>query len=143
MLGGPGVLSAIGVTRNADTDKFTQEIRLAASGPVVDWLVGGFYTKEDSDQFQQILAYGPNGALLPVNFLTSSLPSKYEEYAGFGNLTFHVTDKLDVSGGIRYAHNSQQQEQIGSGALIGARASAPLQRQRRDLPRQYSLPCER
>ena len=120
LLGGPGVLSAIGVTRNADTDKFTQEIRLAASGPVVDWLVGGFYTKEDSDQFQQILAYGPNGALLPVNFLTASLPSKYEEYAGFGNLTFHVTDKLDVSGGIRYAHNSQQQEQIGSGALIGA-----------------------
>jgi outer membrane receptor protein involved in Fe transport len=120
LLGGPGVFSAIGVTRNADTDKFTQEIRLSASGSVVDWLVGGFYTKEDSEQLQQLLPYGPNGALLPVNLLTARIPSQYDEYAGFGNLTFHVTDKLDITGGVRYAHNTQQQEQIASGALIGA-----------------------
>lgn len=118
--GGPGVFSAIGLIRDAETDKFTQEIRLSATGPVFDWLVGVFYTDEDSDQRQQLLPYAPNGALAPINLLTFQSPSRYEEYAGFGNLTFHVTDKLDVSGGVRYAHNSQEQEQIGSGLLIGS-----------------------
>jgi iron complex outermembrane recepter protein len=118
--GGPNVLSAIGLTRNTDADKFTQEIRLAAAGSVVDWLLGGFYTNEDSEQFQQLLAYDRSGALSPTNLLTARIPSRYEEYAGFGNLTFHVTDKLDVTGGVRYAHNSQRQEQIAAGESIGS-----------------------
>ncbi|WP_161966126.1 TonB-dependent receptor domain-containing protein [Steroidobacter cummioxidans] len=117
--GGPGVFSAVGLARNADTDKFTQELRLSGTGSVVDWLIGGFYTKEDSEQFQQLQPYDPSGARSPVNLLTLTVPSKYEEYAAFGNLTFHVTDKLDVTGGVRYAHNKQQQEQLGSGLLIG------------------------
>lgn len=123
--GGPSVFSAIGLIRDAETDKFTQEIRLAASGQVFDWLVGVFYTNEDSEQRQQLLPYDPTGALAPVNFLTYRSPSRYEEYAGFGNLTFHLTDKLDVAGGVRYARNSQEQEQIGSGLLI---ASVPERR---------------
>jgi outer membrane receptor protein involved in Fe transport len=118
--GGPGAFSAIGLIRNADTDKFTQEIRVAATGQAFDWLVGVFYTDEDSDQLQKLLPYDPSGRLAPINFLTYRSPSKYEEYAGFANLTFHLTDKLDVSGGVRYAHNSQEQEQIGSGLLIGS-----------------------
>jgi len=117
-LGGPSVFSAVGLARNADTDKFTQELRLSATGSVVDWLIGGFYTKEDSEQFQQLQPYDPAGARSPVNLLTLTVPSKYEEYAAFGNLTFHVTDKLDVTGGVRYAHNRQQQEQLGSGTMI-------------------------
>jgi iron complex outermembrane receptor protein len=117
--GGPSAFSAIGLARNADTDKFTQELRLSATGPVVDWLIGGFYTKENSDQFQQLLPFDPTGAPSPVNFLTVAIPSNYEEYAAFGNVTFHLTDKLDVTGGVRYAHNEQQQQQNGSGLLIG------------------------
>ncbi|WP_198683781.1 TonB-dependent receptor domain-containing protein [Peristeroidobacter agariperforans] len=117
--GGPSAFSAIGLARNADTDKFTQELRLSSTSPVVDWLIGGFYTKEDSEQFQQLLPFDPSGAPSPVNFLTLTIPSKYEEYAAFGNVTFHVTDKLDVTGGVRYAHNEQRQEQNGSGLLIG------------------------
>jgi iron complex outermembrane recepter protein len=117
--GGPSVFSAIGLNRNTDTGKFTQEIRLAATGPMVDWLLGGFYTIEDSEQFQQLLAYDPSGVLSPINLLTARIPSRFEEYAGFANLTFHVTDKLDVTGGVRYAYNSQRQEQIASGELVG------------------------
>lgn len=29
---------------------------------------------------------------------------KYEEIAGFGNLTFYLTDALDVTGGVRFIH---------------------------------------
>ncbi|MFC4308196.1 TonB-dependent receptor domain-containing protein [Steroidobacter flavus] len=116
--GGPSVFSAIGLARNADVDKFTQEVRLSASGNVVDWLVGGFYTNEDSEQFQQLQPRDPSGTPSPVDLLTLTIPSKYEEYAAFGNLTFHLTDKLDVTGGVRYAHNEQQQSQVGSGRLV-------------------------
>jgi outer membrane receptor protein involved in Fe transport len=129
--GGPGVFSAIGLIRNADTDKFTQEIRLAASGRVIDWLAGVFYTNEDSKQFQKLPAYDPSGALSPVNLLTLTIPSRYEEYAGFGNLTVHATDKVDITGGVRYAHNSQRQEQIGAGLLVG---SVPARRASDSVP---------
>ncbi|HEY5759793.1 MAG TPA: TonB-dependent receptor [Steroidobacter sp.] len=117
VFGGPSLFSAFGLARDADTDKFTQELRLSASGEVVDWLIGGFYTNEDSDQLQRLLPFDPTGAPSAFNPLTARILVKYEEYAAFGNLTFHVTDKLDVTGGVRYAHNEQEQSQIASGLL--------------------------
>jgi len=112
------VLGSVDVFKKNETDKFTQELRLAATGPRLDWTIGAFYTDEDSDQFQKLNASTPDGAVFPVNLLTVELPSTFEEYAGFGTLTWHATDKLDFTGGLRYAHNSQTFEQIGSGALV-------------------------
>jgi len=118
-LGAGGIaLGSVDVFKKNETDKFTQELRLAATGPRLDWTIGAFYTDEDSDQFQKLNASTPDGAVFPVNLLTVELPSTFEEYAGFGTLTWHATDKLDFTGGLRYAHNSQTFEQIGSGALV-------------------------
>jgi iron complex outermembrane recepter protein len=118
-LGAAGiVLGSVDVLKKNETDKFTQELRLAATGSLLDWSIGAFYTDEDSDQFQKLNASTPDGAVFPVNLLTVQLPSTYEEYAGFGTLTWHATAKLDFTGGLRYAHNSQTFEQIGSGALV-------------------------
>jgi iron complex outermembrane receptor protein len=112
------VLGSIEVEKENETDKFTQEVRLAATGTLLDWSIGGFYTDEQSDQFQTLNASLPDGAVFPVDLLTVNLPSSYEEYAGFGTLTWHLTQQLDFTGGVRYAHNSQRFEQIGSGPLI-------------------------
>jgi outer membrane receptor protein involved in Fe transport len=112
------VLGSIEVEKENETDKFTQEVRLAATGTLLDWSIGGFYTDEQSDQFQTLNASTPDGAVFPVDLLTVNLPSSYEEYAGFGTLTWHLTQQLDFTGGVRYAHNSQRFEQIGSGPLI-------------------------
>jgi outer membrane receptor protein involved in Fe transport len=112
------VLGSIEVEKENETDKFTQEVRLAATGALLDWSIGGFYTDEQSDQFQTLNASMPDGAVFPVDLLTVNLPSSYQEYAGFGTLTWHATSKLDFTGGLRYAHNSQTEEQIGSGPLI-------------------------
>jgi outer membrane receptor protein involved in Fe transport len=118
-LGAAGiVLGSVDVFKKNETDKFTQELRLAATGPRLDWTIGAFYTDEDSDQFQKLNSSTPDGAVFPVNLLTVELPSTFEEYAGFGTLTWHATTKLDFTGGVRYAHNSQTFEQIGSGALV-------------------------
>jgi iron complex outermembrane recepter protein len=118
-LAGAGiVLGSVDVAKKNETDKFTQELRLTATGPELDWSIGAFYTDEDSDQFQKLNSSTLDGAVFPVNLLTVQLPSTYEEYAGFGTLTWHATAKLDFTGGARYAHNSQTFEQIGSGPLI-------------------------
>jgi outer membrane receptor protein involved in Fe transport len=112
------VLGSIEVEKENETDKFTQEVRLAATGTLLDWSIGGFYTDEQSNQFQTLNSSTPDGAVFPVDLLTVNLPSTYEEYAGFGTLTWHLTQQLDFTGGARYAHNSQRFEQIGSGPLI-------------------------
>jgi iron complex outermembrane receptor protein len=118
-LGAAGIaLGSVDVAKKNETDKFTQELRLAGTGPRLDWTIGAFYTDEDSDQFQKLNSSTPDGAVFPVNLLTVELPSTFEEYAGFGTLTWHATGRLDFTGGLRYAHNSQTFEQIGSGPLV-------------------------
>jgi iron complex outermembrane recepter protein len=118
-LAGSGiVLGSTEVEKENETDKFTQEVRLSGTGTLLDWSIGAFFTDEDSDQFQTLNATMTDGQPFPVDLLTVNLPSSYEEYAGFGTLTWHLTQKLDLTGGLRYAHNSQVFEQIGSGPLV-------------------------
>ncbi len=49
-------LSAV-LPQTTSTDKFTQELRLVSpKSETFDWLIGGYYTNEDSEILQQILA---------------------------------------------------------------------------------------
>lgn len=85
-------------------DKYTQEVRLTDEGAVFDWLIGGFYTNERSS-IDQILYYlDSTGGQIAVPYVGAG-PTKYEEIAGYGDITWHVTDKLDLQVGGRYAHN--------------------------------------
>lgn len=120
LLGGFGLaLGSTPLVKAVNTDKFTHEARLAGSVGAFDWIVGGFYTREKSFQLQTLPATDPTGAPFPLNLLTAELPSLYEETAAFGTLTWHVTDRLDLSGGLRYATNDQTYEQNASGLLGG------------------------
>jgi iron complex outermembrane recepter protein len=120
LLGGFGLaLGSTPLVKDVNTDKFTQEARLAGSYGAFDWIVGGFYTREKSFQRQTIAATDVTGAPFPLNLLTAELPSLYEETAAFGTLTWHVTDRFDLSGGLRYAANDQTYEQNASGLLGG------------------------
>jgi iron complex outermembrane recepter protein len=104
--------------------KVTEEVRLASpTGSRLEWLVGGFYTHESSANYQTVPAFNmTTGQPLtpPYNLLaTLQLPSTYQEYAFFGNTTFHLNDIFALSGGIRYSHNNQTFSQINSGLLVG------------------------
>ncbi|MGI9246413.1 MAG: TonB-dependent receptor, partial [Steroidobacteraceae bacterium] len=117
---GIDTLNTTGVDYGFTTDKFAQELRLASEGERFDWLVGAFYTYENSNNKQAVDAYLVDGTPLPINLGFVRIPSDYEEIAGFGALTWHVTSTLDLEGGLRYAHNSQTTEQIGGGLLLGS-----------------------
>lgn len=118
--------AAVGYHDDSSTDKFTQEVRLASQGThLLDWVVGGFYTHEKSKLAANYELRDAAGAELPNTVFTFLVPSKYEEYAAFGDLTWHLSQKFDVTGGIRYAANQQTFEQIGAGAF--GRTAPPVE----------------
>jgi len=106
---------------NLNLGKFTQEVRLASpEDQKLEWLAGAYYTHEDATNHEQISVYDSNGVLLPgLNpFELVTLPSTYQEYAFFGDLTYHFTDWFDLAGGLRYAHNNQTFVEQEAGAAL-------------------------
>ncbi|MGH8082518.1 MAG: TonB-dependent receptor [Lysobacter sp.] len=108
--------------------KWTQELRLASKsdGPV-EWMLGGFYTRETSANHQEASAESfagvPIAALNPL--LIADLPSTYKEAALFGNLTYKFNDRFDVTAGLRYARNEQDFKQIISAGSLVAPGTTP------------------
>ena len=81
--------------------KFVQEVRLASpDSEEFEWLVGLFYSNEDTDNTQTAIAE-PTG----FNFLDVAFPSEYQEKAIFGNLTYYITPDFDVTVGVRHSDN--------------------------------------
>ena len=84
------------------TRKFTQELRLSIPlGQRFEWVVGGFYTDENSKYVQDINATDLNTAAVVGLDLQDEFSATYMELAGFTDLTTHITDQFDVQLGAR------------------------------------------
>jgi outer membrane receptor protein involved in Fe transport len=109
------------------TDKWTQEFRLlSADSDTFEWLVGAYYTEEESLIDQTILAVEPGTQNLVAGFPTlavANVASEYEEIAVFANATWHVTEQFELSFGARQSDNEQSAVQNTDGPLAGG---APL-----------------
>jgi outer membrane receptor protein involved in Fe transport len=126
VLADPAVTRPLGVQlfQTTGTDKFTQEFRLASpNNDTLEWLVGLFYTKEKSAIDPQNLFATEFGTdtiaqdVAPLALIT--LKSKYDEYAGFANATWHITPQADLTLGGRLAHNKQSAHERITSLLIG------------------------
>lgn len=88
-----------------DLKRWTQELRLAS--PVdqkLQWIGGLFYTREDGVSWDRTVAFDSQSKpLLDLGYVSN--PSRFEETAAFANATYHFTEKLQASAGIRYAHD--------------------------------------
>jgi len=108
-----------------DLHKRTQELRLVSQpGGKVEWLAGAFYTKEEDEQVRNVFALDAAGQPIPQfapRFLFVEFPSQYEEVAAFGSATVQLAERLDVTAGVRWAHNRQHFRQISGGlaSIIG------------------------
>ena len=105
------------------TDKFTQEFRLLSpDSDVLEWLIGLYYTDEDSVIDQEILAVEAgteNPAPGFPSLAVAQLLSNYEETALFANATWHLSPGFDLSFGARYSDNEQSAVQFTDGPLAG------------------------
>ncbi|MDR7103640.1 TonB-dependent receptor [Croceicoccus sp. BE223] len=106
--------------RQVDSDYFMQELRFEGSHDRFDWTAGGFYQTFDeylinatplllADYFNPAFGNGANfgGTATPndeyiLNANIQDNSYSVETFAAFGDVTFHVTDSLDVFGGIRW-----------------------------------------
>ncbi|WEK44770.1 MAG: TonB-dependent receptor [Candidatus Sphingomonas colombiensis] len=88
---------------------FVQEARLISDpGGKFDWVVGGFYLHRDTEVLGEnqtdkafLAARGITG-LPGVAFSKFGSDARTYELAGFGELTYHLTDELSLTGGLRY-----------------------------------------
>ena len=109
--GNPRVYAPL--VRQQDVETFTQEVRLVSQGGgAIDWVVGGFYLKRDLDfDLHQVLS-GANdytnayfGTPSPVDFTdvlaTGGTDQEFTDLAVFGELTWHINDDWQITGGLR------------------------------------------
>jgi outer membrane receptor protein involved in Fe transport len=127
---GSTVQSVFGVTgapyKGADNvGKFVQELRLSI--PIrrqLEWLIGGFYTHEsDRSSFDVNAENTATGQIVGNywHFQQASQPDKFDEYAIFTNLTYHLTERFDIQLGGRGSHlKVALGETLQTGPFIGA-----------------------
>jgi len=109
------------LVNHTKTNKFSQEIRATSRvGESLDWLVGAFYTHEDSNAHQQILAVDPATGATAGQFLDATWPTSFAEYAAFADLTYHFTDRLNLQVGARDSHNRQTYSEVDAGPFAGS-----------------------
>jgi len=115
-LGAPGV----GLDQSMSQRRFTQEVRLASSPKqTIEWTVGGFYTREKNRLGQMVFFADPATQEHTLDgLIVVDLPSRYREYAGFANATWHLSPRFDLTAGARYSHNKQSNAQETNGLLV-------------------------
>jgi iron complex outermembrane recepter protein len=106
---------AFGLNALGFQQTYVEEARLTSDpGGKFDWVIGGFYLdrRNDVDYF-----YRSSEAFLTAHDITGLPDQFYErdydhfishEAAGFGDLTYHLTDEWWVTGGLRYGSVDSQ-----------------------------------
>jgi iron complex outermembrane receptor protein len=102
-----GVQGSVYVT-HVHTGDFTQELRLTGKiSDSIDWLVGGFFEHSSTQLAEPLYAENELTGAIVGTWTTINTPNSYAEYAGFADVTYHVTQRFDIQFGARESHNRQ------------------------------------
>ena len=102
----------------------TEELRLAGGAGRARWLVGGFFSKSLRDYGQSLDVSGfeaasgvpTKGLIAPTDVLFySDLSYDLRQTAVFGEATVSLTNRLDLTGGLRYYNFNEDREQVFDG----------------------------
>ena len=131
-----GQAGNVRLPQQENTQKFNEELRVSSNpgsqlgGYGFDWQFGGYYTRE-TNQLRQALnffsATAPFAPLLgPPSPGADILKSNYQEAAGFGQFTFHLTPAISIDVGGRVAANVQHSQFTAFGDIaFGPTALSP------------------
>lgn len=98
---------------HSDFTQYSQELRLASSGPgTLRWVAGMYYFNDrgTSHVFIEVPGFGFN--------IDHQAHLKTEAYAVFGQATYSITDKLRLTAGLRYSdeeRHARQTSDFGDG----------------------------
>lgn len=101
-------IGATNVREKAKT--FSQELRIAGDQGPLNWLAGLFYFDDDVPVTEQSVFWRPDS----VNFGAGIgrqyvfFPVSTRTKAVFGQLSYDLTDRLNVTGGLRYAEDDKR-----------------------------------
>ncbi|QIB65242.1 TonB-dependent receptor [Kineobactrum salinum] len=110
----PGTTTNVDVVLEAGSEKYVQEFRLTSNGNgPLQWIAGLYYADEESFNNQSAQATPA------FDLLTISFPADYREYAGFGNITWELNEKFDVTAGARLSRSRIELAYTTSGLLLG------------------------
>ncbi len=88
-----------------DADFYSQELQLLGSNDRLDWVVGAYYSHEEGTDGSVTAAVAAINPFQP-NVLDGDVTN--ESWAVFAQGTYAVTDRLDVTGGIRYTEEKKE-----------------------------------
>jgi iron complex outermembrane receptor protein len=103
---------------------FTQELRLSGEQDRLKWLGGAFYSTTQRDYGQSLLVDGfealsgipTQGLRAPRDVLFfSDLSYDFDQFALFGEATYSLTDRLDLTAGLRYYDFKESRNQVFDG----------------------------
>ena len=128
---GPTIQAQFGVGgapvyQTLDTHKFTQEVRLLTPlSSQFDWLIGAFYTHENTPTVQSVEAENTSTGQIVGEYVSyNTLSNVYEEIAGFTDLTYKITDSFNVQIGGRESHIKQPSYDVIT-TYLGSPSTAP------------------
>jgi outer membrane receptor protein involved in Fe transport len=155
-------------------DVFSQELRFAGKYENLDYLVGGFYANEDlhsnysllfGNQYDAYLnllfsklggfgqdlnllksLFGPDATFTPGAGSIDHYHQTDDTYAFFTNETLHITDALDLNGGLRFTDDEKNLSQVSSNLNDAGRGctainSSPLTRIIPSLQQVVDITC--
>ena len=118
----------VGYLRNTQKNwKFSQEFRMFHKGETIDWVAGFFYEKSHEEWVFDSFAEGYDQSLSMKHYLDGNMIDRgnpiptqpsgdawwrsaddtdWEQYAVFGEFTWHITDRWDATFGARWFDRS-------------------------------------
>lgn len=115
--------------RSYDDEAFVQEIRLVSNTDgAINWVAGLFYQDQDQNatQFSQLRGFfnWANAAwgccVVDDNDFRYERDENFTDKAAFGEITWHVSDRFRLTGGVRYFDNSYKNNtHMGVGLYTG------------------------
>ena len=123
-----GVPTGVAEVNSLEMKKWTEEVRLASSSAqLLEWQVGFFYTHESSSLQQALPTFSVPDAIfttLPALELVG-LDALYREWAGFGQLDYHILPQFDLAFGGRWSENKQSADETLGGLLVSPPENLP------------------
>jgi len=111
-----------------DVEVFTQELRLSGGNEDLQWVGGMFYSDIERQYGQSLLVPGVQAATgrpsIDIRadtdeFFFSDIPYDFKQIALFGEATWSVTNRLDLTAGLRYYDFDEDRVLNTGGIFVG------------------------